>query len=136
MTRTIIATFAMMLLLGAFAAGQVTTGNSGSVTSIAPPTLTFQALSDTEVFVLGTNGGLWLEQAPWGTIPPSRVQIDGNVQNFQALSDTEVLVLGTDGKLWLEQAPWGTVPPNRTQVDGTVKTFQARLPCWAQLARK
>ena len=39
----------------------------------------FQALSDTEVFVLGTNGNLWLEHGPFGNVPPSRQQVDGNV---------------------------------------------------------
>jgi hypothetical protein len=81
---------------------------------------TFQALSDTEVLVLGTNGNLWLEQGPFGTVPPPRQQVDGNVRTFQALSATEVLVLGTNGNLWLEQGPFGTVPPPRQQIDGNV----------------
>ena len=28
---------------------------------------------------LGTDGNLWLEQAPFGVVPPSRMQIDGSV---------------------------------------------------------
>ena len=84
---------------------------------------TFQALSDTEVLVLGSDGNLWLEHGPFGKVPPTRQQVDGNVQAFQPLSDTEVLVLGLDGNLWLEHAPFGKVPPTRQQVDGNVQAF-------------
>ncbi|HTV34773.1 MAG TPA: hypothetical protein VME69_17050 [Methylocella sp.] len=85
----------------------------------------FQALSATEILVLGANGNLWLEHGPFGKVPPTRQQVDGNVQAFQALSATEVLVLGTNGNLWLEYGPFGTVPPPRQQVDGNVAAFQA-----------
>ena len=44
---------------------------------------TFQALSDTEVLVLGSNGNLWLEHGPFGEIPPPRQQVDGNVYAFR-----------------------------------------------------
>jgi uncharacterized protein (TIGR03437 family) len=118
MMRAIIGTFGMLLLLAAIAAGQTTS-------IAAPGTPTFQALSDSEVLVLGTNGNLWLEQAPFGKVPPSRAQVDETVQAFQALSTTEVYVLGSNGNLWLEQAPFGKVPPSRTQVDETVQAFQA-----------
>jgi hypothetical protein len=57
----------------------------------------FQALSSTEAFVLATNGNLWHETGPWGTVPPTRQQVDGNVAAFQALSPTEAFVLGTNG---------------------------------------
>ena len=77
------------------------------------------------VFVLGTDGNLWLEQPPFGTPPPSRQHIDGNAFTFQALDNETVLTLGTDGNLWLEHAPFGTVPPKREQVDGNVQAFQA-----------
>jgi kumamolisin len=85
---------------------------------------TFQGLDLQNVLVLGRDGNLWLEQAPFGTVPPSRRQVDGNVRAFQGLDAQHVLVLGTDGKLWLEQAPFGTVPPSRRQVDGNVAAFQ------------
>ena len=39
----------------------------------------FQALSDTEVLVLGSDRKLWLEHGPFGKVPPPRQQIDGNV---------------------------------------------------------
>jgi hypothetical protein len=77
------------------------------------------------IFVLGLNGNLWLEQAPFGNLPPARKQVDGTVFTFQPLSNDTVAVLGTDGKLWLEQAPFGKVPPARTQIDGSVQAFQA-----------
>jgi kumamolisin len=32
----------------------------------------FQGLDATEAYVLGTNGNLWHETGPWGTVPPSR----------------------------------------------------------------
>jgi hypothetical protein len=76
------------------------------------------------IFVLGADGNLWLEQPPFGTAPPERVQVDSSVSTLQALSDQQVLVLGRDGKLWLEQAPFGKVPPSRVQVDGSVQAFQ------------
>ena len=40
---------------------------------------TFEALSSTEAYVLGSNGNLWHETGPWGTVPPTRRQVDGNV---------------------------------------------------------
>jgi hypothetical protein len=79
-----------------------------------------EALSPTQAYVLGTNGALWLENGPWGKVPPSREQVDGNVAAFQALSPTQAYVLGTNGALWLENGPWGKVPPSREQVDGNV----------------
>ena len=60
---------------------------------------------------LGTDGNLWLEQPPFGNVPPLRTQIDGNVRAFQAFDYNDIYVLGTDGNLWLERGPFGTVPP-------------------------
>ena len=88
----------------------------------------FQAVSENEVFVLGGDGNLWLEHAPFGTVPPTRDHVDANVSAFQALSDTEVLVLGSDGRLWLEHAPFGTVPPTRQQVDANVALGPPKPP--------
>lgn len=88
----------------------------------------FQALPGyQQVFVLGGDGKLWLEEAPFGVkIPPKREQVDGNVWKFQALDTNTVYVLGRDKSLWLEQAPFGTkIPPKRDQVDGSVLSFQA-----------
>jgi hypothetical protein len=62
----------------------------------------FQALSDQELFILGTDGHLWLARAPFGTVPPHRQEIDENVSAFQGISNTQVLVLRSDNNLWLE----------------------------------
>jgi hypothetical protein len=52
-----------------------------SIVNQASPFSSFQALSDTEVLVLGSDGNLWLEHGPFGTVPPPREQIDGNVSD-------------------------------------------------------
>jgi len=92
-----------------------------------PPLLaSFQTVDNYQhIFALGTNGNLWLEQPPFGSPPPARTQVDGNVYAFQALDNQTAMVLGTDGNLWLEQGPFGTVPPPRVQVDGHVQAMQA-----------
>jgi hypothetical protein len=84
----------------------------------------FQALSDTQILVLGTDSKLWLEQAPFGRVPPSRVQVDGSALNFQAIDGNTIVVLGQDEKLWLEHAPFGHVPPAREQIDEDAIAFQ------------
>ncbi|MDR3502285.1 MAG: hypothetical protein P4L79_06845 [Legionella sp.] len=84
----------------------------------------FQALNPGEIYVLGTDNNLWLEHAPFNSIPPSRIQIDANVETFQAIDLGTVFVLGTDGNLWLEHGPFDKIPPPRQQVDGNVLGFQ------------
>jgi hypothetical protein len=89
----------------------------------------FQAIDANTIVVQGTDDTLWIESAPFGHVPPSRTEVDRNVEAFRALSPaagpgvSQVYVLGTDGKLWQERAPFGTVPPARSEVDGTVDTF-------------
>jgi hypothetical protein len=100
-------------------------------------------LSEPEIFVLGSDGNLWLESGPYGPphIPPFRTPVDGNVDlfaSFQAFSSEEVFVCGSDGNLWLEQGPFGTVPPpessyppgpsSRYRIDGNVAGFLAWSP--------
>jgi hypothetical protein len=75
------------------------------------------------LWVLGTDGNLWLEFSPFGNVPPERVLIDSNVLAFQALDLNDVVVLRNDGTLWLEQGSSGT--PTRTQIDGNVMEFMA-----------
>jgi hypothetical protein len=84
---------------------------------------TFEALDNQTVLVLGTDGNLWIEQEPFGNVPPPRQQIDDNVQAMQALNIKVVFVLKVDGSLWLESTPfmWFT----RQQVDANVRAFQA-----------
>jgi hypothetical protein len=51
------------------------------------------------IFVLGTDENLWMEQPPFGNPPPKRVQADSTVFTFQVLDNSHVVVLGTDGNL-------------------------------------
>ena len=107
-----------------FSMGLATTGLTTGYTSrteVEANAAAFQALSASEVYVLQTDGNLWLESAPFGTIPPpGRSQVDGSVYSFNAIDASDVLVLGTDAKLWWEYGPYTSVPPRRLQVDGNV----------------
>jgi hypothetical protein len=85
----------------------------------------FQALDQQHAFVLGSDGRLWAENGPWGSVPPSRSPVDANVVAFQALDGQHAYVLGTDARLWDEKGPWGSVPPSRSPVDAGVHAFQA-----------
>jgi hypothetical protein len=96
----------------------------------------FQALSYTEVYVLGEDGNLWLEHADnvqfgelrWGIPPPPREHVDSNVKAFEAVDANTVYVLGKNGNLWLAHSingKFGKVPPPREQVDFNVIAFRA-----------
>jgi hypothetical protein len=74
------------------------------------------------VFVLGTDGNLWLEPVNWQQ-NGQRTLVDVNAQSF-AVDPREpgyVYVEGTDGNLWLEDAGWEE--HGRTFVDSNVKSF-------------
>ncbi len=86
----------------------------------------FQAINSGEIYVLGTDNNLWLEHAPFNSIPPSRTQVDANVETFQAVDLGTVFVLGTDGNLWYETSPFG--PNNSLQVDGNAVACQPMFP--------
>jgi hypothetical protein len=80
------------------------------------------------IYVLGTNGNLWIESAPFGVAPPSRVQIDGDVKTFRGPNpDFSVYVLSADANatLWLEFPSYGGVPPPRVQIDSNIATLEA-----------
>jgi hypothetical protein len=81
------------------------------------------------IWVLGTNGNLWIESAPFGTAPPARVQVDGDVKTFRGPNpDYSVYVLSADANatLWLEFQPFGTtIPPARVQIDSNIHTLEA-----------
>lgn len=96
-----------------------------------------------QIFVLGGDGNLWLEEAPFGVqIPPKRVPVDGNVDlyaSFQAVFSNEAFVCGSDGNLWLEMGPFGPVPlpsvssfppppGTRYQIDGSVGAYDVWDP--------
>jgi hypothetical protein len=105
--------------------------DNGCISGDQPPPMprSFQTADGYEnIFVLGTDGKLWLEQSPFGTIPPTRTLVDETVFTFTALSNQTVVVLGTDGSLWIAYAPFGKVPPSRVRVDGNVQAFQVVDP--------
>jgi hypothetical protein len=83
----------------------------------------FQALSNSEMFALSTDGNLWLVQGPFGNLPSNRQQVDANVSAFHALSGAEVIVIDTSGRLWLEHGPFGSVPPSKQQIDAGQPTL-------------
>jgi hypothetical protein len=98
---------------------------SGQVRSSTPAqTISFQAVSATQIFVLGSDEKLWLELAPFGAVPPKRKQVDVGVRSFQALGAGSTFVLRTDGTLWRETGPFGP-STTRVEVDGQVQSFQA-----------
>jgi hypothetical protein len=78
--------------------------------------LTFQAVDDSTVYVLGSNGTLWREHGNMNT----RDWVDGNVLAFQAIDATNVDVLGSDGNLWHENGSAN----NRWLIDRNVLRFQ------------
>jgi len=86
-------------------------------------------MANQQIFVRGNDGNLWLETGPFGTVPPSRVQVDGNVLQFWAPDPTpgSVFVLGSDLNLWYEPAPFGDLnimESNRSQIDSNANDFQ------------
>ena len=105
----------------------------GSAFALPPPNMlgytgfpqTFQPVSTSDIYVLGTDRHLWLDTTPWNSYPPVRSSVDQCVRSFQALGTSQALVLGLDGNLWLEDAPWNTAPPHRSAVDGNVAAFDA-----------
>jgi hypothetical protein len=79
------------------------------------------AVDANTVFVLAASQGtLWCEHAPFGSVPPVREHVDDNVIACSAVDANTVYVLGNDHSLWLEHAPFGSVPPTRELVDSGV----------------
>ncbi|HKM52135.1 MAG TPA: hypothetical protein VJY33_01930 [Isosphaeraceae bacterium] len=80
-----------------------------------------QMLSATPLYVLGTNGNLWLESPGWQQ--QGRTLIDSNVQAFtpDPYAAGYLYVEGTDHNLWLEAPGWQQ--HGRTWVDGNVQAF-------------
>lgn len=85
----------------------------------------FHFFSSTEAMVLGTNGNLWLEQGPFGTVPPQRIQLDFGTASFQAISDTQFLDLDS-GVLSLTYLDIASHPYSlsSTIVDDNVQAYQ------------
>ncbi len=88
-----------------------------------------------EAFVLGSDGNLWFESAPWGHPPPSRQEVGGHgVLAFAPINEnppSQVLVLGTNHTLWLNTLGQGTSAP---QIDGNVAAFDGNVTSGVQLA--
>jgi hypothetical protein len=94
-------------------------------------------MSAQQIYVLGSDGNLWLEDGPFGEqIPPPRTPIDGHVDlyaSFWPFDAQTTLVCGDDGNLWLEQGPFDAVPlPDsayppapgaRCRIDGSVGAY-------------
>ena len=83
-----------------------------------------------QAVVLGSEGNLWLETAPFGNIIQTlttRQQIDANVVQFWAMDQGTVYVLGSDLNLWYEPGPFGDVSKtiaNRSLIASNVNDFQ------------
>jgi hypothetical protein len=70
----------------------------------------------------GQNSSLWLEQGPFGHVPPSRQLVATDVRGFRALAVPDwVWVLDNERNLWLCSSPFGST---RQQIDGNVLAFQ------------
>lgn len=69
-------------------------GNVSSFTPAGPGSL----------YVLGTDGNLWLESPNWQTT--GRTWVDGNVQQWAPDGHGSFYVLGTNGNLWHESIGW------------------------------
>jgi hypothetical protein len=94
-------------------------------------------MSVQQIYVLGSDGNLWLEDGPFGEqIPPPRTPVDGDVDlyaSFWPFDAQATLVCGDDGNLWLEQGPFNAVPlpdssyppgpGTRCQIDGSVGAY-------------
>jgi hypothetical protein len=93
----------------------------------------FFGLGLIEAYVLGRDGNLWLENAPWGNPAPSRQRVGGGgVAAFRPVTGTnQVLVLSTDGTLWLNTVGQGATGP---QVDGNVAAFDGSVTLGVQQA--
>ena len=83
----------------------------------------FAVLDASTLCVRDQSARLWLEHAPFGTVPPKREQVDANVAGFSAVDAETIYVLRCDGNLWLEHAPFATVAPQH--VDNGVSNCAA-----------
>ena len=110
----------------------------------------WEALDANTVLVLSAEDNkLWLEYAPFGTMPPvpcfapntnvqqfgCRILIDANVRSSWPLNLNTVFVVGSDYNLWLEFGPFGTVPlpecvyPNSQQCRYWIASGAASCRC-------
>src|SRR5580658_818135 len=74
---------------------------SGTRTLVDQNVLKFLPISETAVYVLGTDGKLWLEKAPFGNVPPARNLVDSDVSAWKpGANPPELFVLKGDASLW------------------------------------
>jgi hypothetical protein len=91
----------------------------------------FYSYDGATVYVLGTDGHLWQESAPFGKVPPARVPVDVGVKaftpvvNFTPVFDLLVLGADADSTLLMEGPPFGSLPPSATAVDRNVVQFSS-----------
>jgi len=88
----------------------------------------FQALDGQHAFVLGSDGRLWAENGPWGSVPPSRSLVETGVKSFRGLSTLDghryVFLVRTDLTLWCEEVRPSHPGASPAAVDGNVVAFQ------------
>ncbi|MGC1321714.1 MAG: hypothetical protein WA849_06005 [Candidatus Udaeobacter sp.] len=90
----------------------------------------FQAIDVNTVFILGSDGNLWLETSPWGDIAQmieTRRHVDAHVGAFNVWTDEHhtigdwvVLVKDTDHVLWYKESSDAGKTWTRMQIDGSV----------------
>jgi hypothetical protein len=74
-------------------------------------TQTISAVNNTAVYVLTSDGQVWLDQTPFSQVPPpSRGHVYTDALGCWAVSATTVYVLGSDGNLYFATAPFVTPP--------------------------
>ena len=88
-----------------------TVGQGRTAPQIDANAVAIQAVDNNHVYVLGANGNLWLEEGPWGAVPPARQLVDGNVGQ---VGDPSIIVInsypnisGLNGKVTLTIEPSG-----------------------------
>jgi hypothetical protein len=80
----------------------------------------FQVIDLSNIFVLHTNGMLWLLLKN-GSI---RELVDTGVRSFKAIDNTHVWVLDVNGVLWEEVVSASEAPMTKALVDSSVLSFQ------------
>ena len=84
-----------------------------------------QLLSNTPLYVLGTNGILWQESPGWNLPGHWRTWVDANVLAFtpDPFASGYLYVEGTNHVLWRESPGWNLPGHSRTWVDANVLAF-------------
>ena len=142
-TKIVLAAVAALALVAVAVVIVVNRSSSGG--GIAPPASStpstrpgffgmagFVGMGLDKAYVLGSDGNLWLANAPWGNPPSSRQQPAGSgVMAFSPINQggnqggaKQVLVLRPDRTLWLNTVGQGAAGP---QVDANVAAFDGNV---------